>query len=106
MTQPDTRSALQRLALALVGACGGLAAWYLSELAARMVEQPRLFLFLVSFVMGGFAALLGIIGPLTWPRALLGALGLASVVAGLLSLSTLRFDAALVDPFAERWQQL
>lgn len=97
MTQPDTEIALQRLVMALVGALAGLATWYFGELADTMFHRPRLYLFTVSFVMGGFTILLGIIGPLGWVRALAGALGLAALVSGLLTWATLRFD--MLEPF-------
>lgn len=97
MTQPDTEIALQRLVMALVGALAGLATWYFGELADTMFHRPRLYLFTVSFVMGGFTILLGIIGPLGWGRALAGALGLAALVAALLTWATLRFDT--LEPF-------
>lgn len=97
MTQPDTEIALQRLVMALVGGLAGLATWYFGELADTMLHRPRLYLFTVSLVMGGFTILLGIIGPLGWLRALAGALGLAALVAGLLTWATLRFDT--LEPF-------
>lgn len=92
MTQPETETALQRLVMALVGALAGLAAWYFIDLADSMFHRPRLYLFTVNFVMGGFTILLGIVGPLGWPRALAGALGMAALVAGLLTWATLRFE--------------
>ena len=97
MTQTETQTALQRLALALVGAMAGLAAWFFGEMADTMFHNPRLFLLSVSFVMGGFALFLGIVGPLGWTRALAGAMGLAALVSGLLTWATFRFDT--LEPF-------
>ncbi|MGY3439305.1 MULTISPECIES: DUF4153 domain-containing protein [unclassified Marinovum] len=92
MPQPDTDTALDRLILAMVGALAGLAAWYFSELAENVLLRPRLFLFAVTTVMGGFALLLALVGPLSWPRALAGAGALALFVAGLLLWSSFRFE--------------
>lgn len=92
MPQPDTDTALDRLILAMVGALAGLAAWYFSEFAENVLHWPRLFLVTVTTVMGGFAVLLALVGPLSWPRALAGAGTLALSVAMLLLWSSFRFE--------------
>ncbi|MDA7427961.1 DUF4153 domain-containing protein [Primorskyibacter aestuariivivens] len=92
MSTQDTTTAVNRAAMALVGAIAGTAGWFFADMAEEVITQPRLFLFSVTAVMGFFAVLLGLKGPLGWARAALGAAGLAALAAGLLVWASLRFD--------------
>ena len=60
MSTQDTTTAVNRTAMALVGAAAGAAAWFFADMAEEVITQPRLFLFSVTAVMGFFAVLLGI----------------------------------------------
>lgn len=97
MTTQDRTTAINRIAMALVGATAGAAAWFFADMAQEVITQPRLFLFAVTAVMGFFAVLLGLKGPLGWGRAVLGAAGLAGLAAVLLVWASLRFDT--LEPF-------
>ncbi|MDO6728749.1 DUF4153 domain-containing protein [Marinovum sp. 2_MG-2023] len=97
MSGSDKEVAMHRLTLALVGACAGLAAWFFGELAETMFHRPRLFLFTVTAVMGGFGLFLGIVGPLRWASAALGAAVMAVLIAGLMTWDTTGFDT--LEPF-------
>lgn len=91
MTDADS-TGVNRGIMALVGAVAGAAAWYFVEIAEDVMTNPRLYLFSVTAVMGFFAILLGLKGPLGWARAALGAAALALLAAGLIVWASLRFD--------------
>lgn len=97
MSMQDTTTALNRSAMALVGAVAGAAAWVFADMAQEVITRPRLFLFSVTAVMGFFAVLLALKGPLDWGRAALGAAAMAVVSAGLILWASLRFET--VEPF-------
>lgn len=92
--------ALGRLSMALVGGLAGLALWLLADvLPDRMVDQPRLYLFLSALAWALFSSWLAMAGPLRLPRAGELAAVLALPVAGLLTWASLRFDTT-EDSFA------
>lgn len=82
----------QRSVMALNGAMAGLGLWLLQDVLARGVLTDRMALFLTTLVGGFFAAALGMAGPLSIRRAALGAAPVALVVAGLLTLASMRYD--------------
>ncbi|MEY4872776.1 MAG: hypothetical protein RLZZ563_2106 [Pseudomonadota bacterium] len=82
----------QRSLMALNGALAGLALWLLQDILARGVLTDRMALFLTTLVGAFFAAALGMAGPLSIRRAALGAAPVALMVAGLLTLASLRYD--------------
>lgn len=92
MSTQDITPTVNRIAMALVGAVAGFAAWSFVEMAEQVMTRPRLFLFSVTAVMGFFALLLGLRGPLSWARAAFGAAGLAVLAALLLLWASFRFD--------------
>lgn len=92
MADNDTEIAMNRVTMATVGAIAGLAAWYFSELASDMLQNPRLWVFLVSATMGFFGILMGLVGPLSWTRAAFGAVVLGVLAASLLLWGSFRFE--------------
>ncbi|MFN4203404.1 MAG: DUF4153 domain-containing protein [Tabrizicola sp.] len=80
-----------RLQLAVAGALGGALLWAAVKAAERGWIGYYPALILIGALMTLFAALLGMAGPLGLGRALPRAAGLAIVLAGLLSLSMLRY---------------
>ena len=84
----------QRIVLTGTGAAAGLALFALSQMAEAGVLSGRPLLGVSAFAACFFAALLGMAGPLSVRRALLGALGIATVVSVLLSVAALGFGSA------------
>lgn len=93
------RAAAGRAEMALVGAVSGAAIWALFDHAPDVVTHPLAYLFLVSFVSGFLAVLLGVSGPHRVARAAAPAFWLALVAAALLTWSGQRFETldALVE---------
>lgn len=87
--------------LALTGAFAGLSLWLLDEVALRAGMTDRVQFFLTSLAVIGFGAVLAMVGPLTLRRAAGAAAPLAAVVAGLLLLASLRYDAVAQFHFAD-----
>jgi hypothetical protein len=83
-----------RIQLALAGALGGAALWAAAQAAERdwIAEFPALALFV--FLLTGFGALMAMAGPIGLWRAAPRAAGLGLVVAALVWLSALRYDAS------------
>lgn len=81
-----------RVAMALVGAAGGVATWGLVEILTEVIANARLLLFLSISVLGFFVVLLSLAGPNSLRRGALPALGLAVCVALLVIWASLRFS--------------
>lgn len=82
-----------RAVLGVAGALGGLCAWLLADVYGPEELTPRLHLFLTFFAGTFFGALLVAIGPLRFWRAVMSALGLSAVVAGLVLWASYRYAA-------------
>lgn len=82
-----------RVQLALTGALGGALVWAVIEASDRdwIGQYPALILFAAIATL--FGALLGMAGPVGLARAVPRAVGLALVVAGLIALTSLRYDS-------------
>ena len=91
----------RRGGLALTGALAGLSLWALDEITLRGAIPERLSFLVTAFAVVFFGGLLAMAGPLTLRRAALSAGPLAAVVAGLLLLASLRFDAMAQFHFAD-----
>ena len=82
---------LARVTLAVIGAAAGLSLWGLVQHRDLMDLHPQGYLFGAALAVVFFATTLALIGPLSLPRALASALGLAVAVALLLTWASLRF---------------
>lgn len=91
----------RRGGLALTGALAGLSLWALDEITLRGAMPERLSFLVTAFAVVFFGGLMAMAGPLTLRRAALSAGPLAAVVAGLLLLASLRYDAMAQFHFAD-----
>jgi hypothetical protein len=93
---PETRATWEqpylRIVMMLIGACAGLAAWFLSSVIDDWGIEPRLYLVLASGTFAFFSLLLALVGPARlWP-ALPVAAGMALASAGLLGAASQRHE--------------
>lgn len=88
-----TRIMQQRLAMALIGALAAASLYLLGKIIDQNLLPDRSALALAVFAGTFFTALLSTAGPLSIPRAALGALGLGVVVSALTTLASLRYPA-------------
>jgi hypothetical protein len=90
----------QRVAMALIGALAAASLYFLGEILDRELLGQRASVALVVFTATFFSALLTTAGPLSIPRAAIGAACLAAALAGLVSLAGLRYPR--VEGLAEQ----
>lgn len=83
---------MNRVALAVIGALGGLAVWLLAEVLEDVITNARLLLVLVTLVAGFFGSFLALAGPLNLRRAGAFAAVIGLVLAVLLFWASFRFD--------------
>ena len=81
-----------RAIAALIGGAAGLALWLFAEVLPEAIDNMRLLLLLAALVMGTFAILMVLTGPVRAGRALIGALTVSVPAALLLVWASLRFD--------------
>ncbi len=93
MQTDEQNMTVGRIALGLVGAAAGLSAWVLLDvLPDRLVDYPRMVLFLTALAGAFFVAVLAMVGPVSLRRAALAAAIYAGPVAILMTWASLRFD--------------
>lgn len=83
---------LGRAVMMLLGGAAGVALWIFADVLVDRLEDLRQLLFSAALVMGGFAILLALNGPLRLAQALIGALIVALPAALLLLWASYRFD--------------
>ncbi len=86
-----TSQIVARTQLAIAGGLGGLLVWAVIKALDRDMIGDYPALILTGAIVTLFGALLGMAGPIGLGRALLRAVGLAAVVAGLIALTMLRY---------------
>jgi len=82
----------RRLVMALIGALAGFSLWLFMEKLDDLIANQRLYLFLFSFAVGLFVALLAMAARIGPARALTRAVIVALPAAALLTWASLRFD--------------
>lgn len=82
---------LARVTLAVIGAAAGLSLWGLVQQRTLMDQYPQGYILIATLATVFFGAAMALIGPLSLTRALASALGLAVMVALLLTWASLRF---------------
>lgn len=91
---PALQMSQRRALLFCLGFAAGVALWMLAENWANPALLPWLYLALFSFVASYAILALALCGPVSVPRALLGALVLALPFTALISLAGRRYDLA------------
>ncbi|SHJ71403.1 protein of unknown function [Shimia gijangensis] len=94
MTSNDTKMAVDRGSMALIGGVAGLAAWILVDVIPDVISNPHVLVVLSAAIAGYFVVLLAINGPVPLGKAALGAAVLAVPAALLLGWASLRFETS------------
>ena len=81
-----------RVTLAIIGAIAGFVFWMLIEHVPDLVKNQRLIMLISAFAGNLFAALMLLIGPIPFRRAVLYSFGIAVLSAGFLFWASFRFD--------------
>ncbi|WP_319826377.1 hypothetical protein [Thalassovita sp.] len=92
VTTQDT--ARTRAIMALIGAAGGGAIWWLFEALPEVVESERTQMFVMVAVLGFFLQVMALSGPVRLPRVFAPAAVFGVVLAGLAVWASFRFDGA------------